>query len=350
VDERGSDSPSFSSPQIPLCEREAKWKSLYSEVHSFYDEALCSIRDDLKGTLSVDGGPSTSDLELELEYLMEDTIVSWNNKGLSVCDEKDRDGNGPTKGEYKMRMSMGRLKELWDLRITQRVPLQYLTHSSFWRDMVLSVGNGVLIPRPETELIVEFVEKAVEENPELGRGEWADLGTGSGALAVALARALPNVERVYAADISPTPLEYVAYNASRYGVEGRILPVQSNWFEGLRQLGASNLSGIVSNPPYIPKFTCTTLQAEVKNHEPSLALDGGDDLGVDSLLPICSGASDMLRPGGFLTLETNGGDQARWVADALQAPGTFERVTIRQDLRGVDRFVTCIRTGQRLNG
>ncbi len=236
------------------------------------------------------------------------------------------------------------MRALWGLRVKERIPLQYLTHSAFWRDMVLSVGKGVLIPRPETELMIDFVLEAVEASPSLGRGLWADLGTGSGALAVGVARALPEVPSVYAADVAPEPLAYVSFNARRYGVGHRVRPIESNWFEGLCRAGvdAGSLAGIVSNPPYIPSSTCETLQAEVKDHEPVLALDGGGKLAVDCLVPICKGAANLLVEGGFLALETNGGAQAQYILDLLREYG-FREVAIRRDLRDVDRFVTAMR-------
>lgn len=210
--------------------------------------------------------------------------------------------------------------------------------------MVLSVGPGVLIPRPETELIVDFVQDAVRRSPDLGVGEWADLGTGSGALAVGVARALPHCPRVYAADIAPEPLTFASFNATKYRVGTRVKAIQSNWFDGLKRAGVTSLAGVVSNPPYILADTIQTLQAEVALHEPLTALDGGQDYAVDSLLPICRGASEMLCSGGFLALETAGGEQAEYVAHVLEHMHMFQDVVIRKDLRGVDRFVTASHT------
>jgi len=210
--------------------------------------------------------------------------------------------------------------------------------------MVLSVGPGVLIPRPETELMVDFVQDAVQRSPELGTGEWADLGTGSGALAVGVARALPHCPRVYAADIAPEPLAYASFNAMKYAVDNRVKVLESDWFEGLKRAGVTSLAGVVSNPPYILADTIGTLQAEVALHEPLRALDGGHDVAVDSLLPICRGASEMLCSGGFLALETAGGEQAAYVAHVLENMHTFDDIVIRNDLRGVDRFVTASHT------
>lgn len=225
----------------------------------------------------------------------------------------------------------------------ERVPLQYLTCSAFWRDLVLSVGPGVLIPRPETELMIDFAKDAISDNPKIGTGEWADLGTGSGALAVALARALPNCTRVYAADIAPEPLKFASFNAKRYNVDKKVKVIESNWFEGLKKAGINSLAGVLSNPPYILADTVPRLQAEVALHEPVTALDGGANLAIDSLIPICRGASDILQTGGFLALETAGGQQAQYIADFLQNLGTFDDVVLKNDLRGINRFVTAHR-------
>jgi release factor glutamine methyltransferase len=246
---------------------------------------------------------------------------------------------------------------IWQKRLVDRVPLQYLTSSAFWRDMVFSVGPGVLIPRPETELIIDYVVEATKLNPSIASGHWADLGTGSGALAVGIARALPLAPTIWAADIASEPLKYTSFNAKRYNVSDRVRVIKSDWFDGLVEAGVEQLCGIVSNPPYIPRTDLQGLQAEVVNHEPHVALDGGGGLAIDSLVPICRGAATLLQPGGFLALETVGGEQAHYIAHILHhlekseydhmSPGDdhclFEQIAIRRDLRGVERFVTAIK-------
>jgi release factor glutamine methyltransferase len=248
---------------------------------------------------------------------------------------------------------------LWRRRLVGREPLQYLTSTAFWRDMVLSVGPGVLIPRPETELIVDFALDAAAARPQLGRGAWADLGTGSGALALGIARALPAAPAVWAVDLAAEPVAHAAANAARAGVGHRVRVVRGSWFEPLLAAGMTSLAGIVSNPPYIASADMAGLQAEVGRHEPALALDGGGGLGIDSLMKVCLGAAALLQGGGFLALETAGGEQAEYIADVLRRmrdPGgggggggegrAFEEVQVRQDLRAVGRFVTATRCGQ----
>ena len=175
---------------------------------------------------------------------------------------------------------------------------------------------------------------------------------------------------MYAVDLSPTPLAYAAFNAGRLGVGGRVSPLRGSWYEPLAAAGAPRLAGVLSNPPYIAAAEMPGLQAEVGRHEPALALCGGEGLGLDALLPICTGAARVLRPGGFLALETAGGEQALYVAELLRhlrhsavaedarngwrggdSEGgdggadperpAFADVRVRRDLRGVDRFVTA---------
>ena len=210
----------------------------------------------------------------------------------------------------------------------------------------------MLIPRPETELVIDFALEATAANPALELGQWADLGTGSGALAIGIARSLPRVSKVWAVDLAAEPAAHAAFNAERAGVADRVSIVQGSWYEPLIAQGVSQLAGIVSNPPYISSDLLEGLQAEVGLYEPSLALGGGEGLGIDSLAPICRGAVDMLQPGGFIALETAGGDQSEYIAQLLMhfragvdAEGlAFEGVRVRRDLRGVDRFVTAQRS------
>lgn len=241
---------------------------------------------------------------------------------------------------------------MWGRRVHERVPLQYLTSCAYWRDFVLSVGPGVLIPRPETELIIDFAIEATTANPNLKQGQWADLGTGSGALAIGIARTLPKVPKVWAVDLAAEPAAHAAFNAQRAGVGDRVTILRGSWYEPLQAQGVTQLAGIVSNPPYISSELLEGLQAEVGLYEPTLALGGGEGLGIDALAPICRGAVEMLQPGGFLALETAGGEQAEYIAQLLQhfraggdAEGlAFEDVKVRRDLRGVDRFVTATRS------
>ncbi|PRW58532.1 hemK methyltransferase family member 1 [Chlorella sorokiniana] len=369
-------------PVLPLCERPAQHAVPLTDLLAWRDAAQQQAEAVGDSWLASDpDGPTTEDLQTELSWLLDDALAALARPGADWRPatwqqvERDLRRGGPLADaacQYmvQLREPLEALEALWQRRLGQRIPLQYLTACAFWRDVVLSVGPGVLIPRPETELMIDFVQEAVAANPALASGAWADLGTGSGALALGVARALPQAQQVYAVDLSPVPLAYAAFNARRLGVGDRLTALQGSWYEPLQAVGVRQLAGIVSNPPYICATDMPGLQAEVGRHEPHLALCGGEGLGVDCLLPICTGAARLLQPGGFLALETAGGEQAHYIADVLRhlrrgacawgdrpassASGNgssseeeegercaFVDVRVRRDLRGVDRFVTA---------
>jgi release factor glutamine methyltransferase len=190
-------------------------------------------------------------------------------------------------------------------------------------------------------LQVDFAKEAVESNPGLADGSWADLGTGSGAIAIALARSVP-VSTVYAVDKSPTAVAVARQNVKRYRLQEVVLVRAGSWFEPLADF-AGGLAGIVSNPPYIPSENLGGLQREVGAHEPMLALDGGSGEGLEAFGPLCDGAAGALRPGGFVGLETNGWGQAERVAEMLERSGHFCGVEVRADYSEVQRFVLARR-------
>lgn len=236
---------------------------------------------------------------------------------------------------------------IWRQRLENRVPLQYLTSSAYWRDVILSVGPGVLIPRPETELIIDFVAEAVATRPALAQGPWADLGTGSGALAIGVARELSHAPKVWAVDAAAEPAAHAVFNARRLGVDDRVHVVRGSWYDPLLAAGVKpkSLAGVVSNPPYISSDVLPSLQMEVGRHEPRLALDGGQGMAMDCLTPICQGAAELLQSGGFIALETSGKEQAEFVAEMLEGMQEgFEEVRVREDLRSVQRFVTATKS------
>jgi release factor glutamine methyltransferase len=180
------------------------------------------------------------------------------------------------------------------------VPFQYLIATAHWRDLILSVGPGILVPRPETELMIDLAAAALQANPALGQLPWADLGTGSGALAIGAAKLLqqqqqqqqrgPNrvmadgtgcvAVQVYAVDLSASAVAYATANAAACGVQDAVHTVRGSWYEPLLQL-KGRLGCVLSNPPYIPCAEIEAgLQAEVGQHEPMSALDGGPGTGM----------------------------------------------------------------------
>jgi release factor glutamine methyltransferase len=235
----------------------------------------------------------------------------------------------------QLTQPLAQLEELWRRHRRTAEPLQYLTGLCPWRDLELRVGPGVLIPRQETELLVDLA-LALAPPPPGGAGlRWADLGTGSGALAVALARALPTGQGL-AVDLSDAALDFAALNRAAAGVEERFLLVRSDWWEAL-QPWWGGLDLVVANPPYIPTITVEGLEPVVRDHEPRRALDGGSD-GLAALRIICAGAAVALAPGGVLVLEHHH-DQSPSVLLLLELAGLVE-VQAHRDLEGVRRFAS----------
>ncbi|MEO0767913.1 MAG: peptide chain release factor N(5)-glutamine methyltransferase [Cyanobacteria bacterium J06649_4] len=246
------------------------------------------------------------------------------------------------------RVSVQQLTEKWHQRIDKRIPVQYLTEETPWRNFSLSVSPDVLIPRPETELIINIAADLLASNPLIVHGNpkqqnedhWADLGTGSGAIALGLAHQFPTAT-IHAIDISTDALKIAQHNATQNHLANNIRFYQGNWLTPLSKLKAK-LTGIVSNPPYIPSQTVLTLQPEVTNHEPHLALDGGSD-GLDCIKTLIANSPAYLHPGGLWLTELMQG-QAPTVAQLLLEQGNYTHIHIHPDLAGIHRFVSARRT------
>ncbi|TCL67354.1 [protein release factor]-glutamine N5-methyltransferase [Hydrogenispora ethanolica] len=196
--------------------------------------------------------------------------------------------------------------------LVQRVqgwPLAYLTGQKSFLSWDFKVTPAVLIPRPETELLVETVVDALKGRDGVCG---ADVGTGSGIIAIALAKLLPG-SRWYALDLSAEALEVAAANAARLGVAERIEFRRGDLLEPLAGQGLA-LDAVVSNPPYIPTAVVDTLQPEVRR-EPRLALDGGPD-GLDLYRRLLPAARELLKPDGLVALE-HGADQRSGLAELL---------------------------------
>ncbi|PKI49127.1 hypothetical protein CRG98_030473 [Punica granatum] len=254
---------------------------------------------------------------------------------------------GAPTDRVKLKVGIRDLYSLWRRRIEERRPFQYIVGCEHWRDLVLSVQEGVLIPRPETEILVDLVADAVvsKVNARLNDRVWADLGTGSGAIAIGIARALGSggCRKVIATDLSSVAAQVASFNVQRYGLQDIIEVREGSWFEPLKEF-QGKLTGLVSNPPYIPSMNIPGLQAEVGKHEPRLALDGGAD-GLDDLLHLCHGAASMLRPGGYFAFETNGERQCKFLVDYMEneLKGSFLDIQVVSDFAGFQRFVTGFR-------
>jgi release factor glutamine methyltransferase len=233
----------------------------------------------------------------------------------------------------QISVSLDRLSELWLDRVNDRQPVQYLVGTTCWRDFELVVSPAVLIPRPETESIIDIA--VAESNQLQQQGIWVDLGTGSGAIAIGLARELPNAA-IYAVDYSLAALEVARTNATRLDVIDRLNFSQGSWWFSLVQL-QGKVSGMLSNPPYIPSEQVLRLQPEVAKHEPHLALDGGVD-GLAAIRLLVDTAPEYLQAGGIWLIEMMAG-QGETVRDLLVAQGSYTDIQIINDLSGLDRFV-----------
>ena len=212
-------------------------------------------------------------------------------------------------------------------RRRRREPVaQIIGSREFW-GLDFEVTSDVLTPRPETELLVEAALTRLDDRAAV----WslADVGTGSGCLAVALSHELPRA-RLAATDISAAALRVARRNAARHGAAGRIAFHETPFLEGLD--GPYDL--IVSNPPYITDHEMATLPLEVGRHEPGTALRGGRD-GLDPARAIAPAAAARLRPGGWLLLEI-GVDQGTEIGVIAIAAG-LDLIEIARDLRGVPR-------------
>ena len=216
-------------------------------------------------------------------------------------------------------------------RRARREPLQHIVGTQAFRDLTLGVGPAVLVPRPETEMLVSW---ALELLPPPGpRPLVVDVGTGSGCIACALASERPDV-RVVAVDASPAAVAIARENVGALGLGDRVTVCGGDLFSGLPPLRADL---IVSNPPYVPRDVIDTLAPEITGHEPRMALDGGPD-GLRTIQRLVSEAPRWLAPGAWLVLETFGEDQAGRVGHLMQEAG-FRSIATRGDLAGIIRFV-----------
>ncbi len=243
--------------------------------------------------------------------------------------------------QIELKISLPMLNQLWRQRLQERLPLQYLVGITPWRHFSLKVSPEVLIPRPETELLIDLALAATQENPvkELNSGHWVDLGTGSGAIGLGLAEILTNIT-IHAVDCSGAALAIARENAENLGFAQRIKFYQGYWWEPLADL-KGRVSAMVSNPPYIPTNLVSQLQPEVAKHEPHLALDGGSD-GLECIRYLIQTSPDYLRPGGIWLIEMMAG-QAERVAQMLHQQGSYRQIKIFPDLAGIDRFALAYR-------
>lgn len=213
-------------------------------------------------------------------------------------------------------------------RLMAGEPLQYVLGNAPFMDLMLRVDPRVLIPRPETEELAGYLIDRYRYAPPRTA---ADIGTGSGCLALALARAWPQT-RIWACDVSPDALAVARENAGALGLADRVTFRQTDLLNGF---APASLDLVASNPPYIPTVQWAALPVWIREHEPRLALDGGDD-GLRTIEPLIEQARAVLVPGGRLILEMSD-DQAGRVSRLMGARG-FAEVRVLRDAQGRDRF------------
>ncbi len=235
------------------------------------------------------------------------------------------------KEDIHLKKNLEFLESLWDYHLLKSCPIQYVCGITFWRDLKLKVTNKVLIPRPETELIVDIVFNIFRKKSE--KLFFAELGTGSGAISIALALAYPFSEGV-ATDIDQDALEIANKNFTNSSKKSNLKFYCGNWWSPLESF-KGKLDLAISNPPYIPTDTYEKLPIEVKNFEPKVALLGGED-GLKHIRKIIDKAPLFLKDNGWLILE-NHFDQSEKVKQLL-IKNKFTSIEIVKDLSGIGRF------------
>jgi release factor glutamine methyltransferase len=223
----------------------------------------------------------------------------------------------------------------YDEALAQRatgMPSQYITgHQEFW-GLDFVVSPAVLIPRPETEHLVETV---LELARDVAHPKLVDVGTGSGCIALALAHELKDAD-VYAADYSAEALDIARANAARLQLDGRVQFSRNNVLEALRSTG--DFDFVVSNPPYVGFGEADKVQKSVRDFEPRMAVFAGEQ-GLDVITPLVAQAHKVLKPGGWLAVEI--GYSMRDAVLNLLNPTMWEGIRVVPDLQGIPRVVAA---------
>lgn len=218
-------------------------------------------------------------------------------------------------------------------------PTQYILEEAPFRDLTLKVDPSVLIPRSETEVLVGEIVRWLEGHPTEGTRKVLDLGTGSGAIALALVQEVPNT-RAVATDISEKALEVARANAFRHGLEDLVEFRQGDLFEPLKR--RERFDVLVSNPPYVAEEEYYHLQREVREHEPAVALRAGPT-GLEVIRRIVREGRRHLIEGGLLALELRP-DRIGEVIELVQENGSFESLQVIRDLSHHPRGLLAVRT------
>ena len=233
--------------------------------------------------------------------------------------------------KVKLKINLDLIESYWDKHLNTSTPIQYLTGNSYWRNLKLEVSNKVLIPRPETELIIEIISDRFKNEGE--KITFVDLGTGSGAISIALALANPSWNGI-AVDIDKNAIEIASRNFKNYSNKSNLKFYNGNWWDPLAKFkGEIDLA--IANPPYIPQETYNKLPKEVKSFEPEIALLGGED-GLIHIKEIVQNAPLYLKDKGWLLIENHFDQGGRVKKIFLE--NRFTSVKVLKDFSGTGRF------------
>ena len=223
-----------------------------------------------------------------------------------------------------------------------KIPLQYITKHQEFMGMDFLVEKGVLIPRPETEILVEEVIKRLKNYKYSNNLKVVDLGTGTGIIAVSIAKFIEEII-IYATDISKKSLQVALKNAQKHYCKDKIIFIQGDLFKPfIGRIEKNSLDGIISNPPYINSYDFKSIPPEIKNNEPKIALYGGID-GLDYYRKIIRKSPYYLKKSGFIALEVGAG-QAKEVKELILKEHNFKQnVEIFKDYSGIERVVIAYR-------
>ncbi|MGM9581829.1 MAG: peptide chain release factor N(5)-glutamine methyltransferase [Anaerovibrio sp.] len=224
-------------------------------------------------------------------------------------------------------------------RRVQHQPVAYITGHKEFMGLEFKVTPATLIPRPDTEILVEAVLQRLKAGKDAENSLIADIGTGSGAICLSLLNYLPKLQAV-TVDISPEALAVAEENAEVLGLSERIEFLQGDMLEPLKAQGerfSGRLSAIVSNPPYIPRGDIAGLEPDVRAFEPMGALDGGED-GLDFYRRLLADGAELLQADGFLAMEA-GIHQAQQLKAMAEGSLQWGRCEIIRDLAGIERVV-----------
>lgn len=278
------------------------------------------------GTLLREGAQALRDAGIETSRLDSEVLLSHVLKKDRLFLVVHREESVSEAAEAEFRRLINRRKA--------HEPVAYLIGSREFMSLPFQVGEGVLIPRPDTETLVEFV---LEQYDKTAAVSLLDLCTGSGAIAVSLAHYLPN-SQVTAVDISEVCVDTAEKNASLNGVADRVTVKRQDVFSDFDE---KIYDCVVSNPPYIPSSVLNTLEKDVRDYEPQSALDGGED-GLVFYRHLTILGAKLLKPEGVLAFEV-GHDQSEAVRALLKETEAFQTIGIRQDLAGIGRVVFGIK-------